>query len=223
MKLLTRTVFCLFSFSLIYGEASIEEVFTDIYDSQIWGADAEGNGTSGTGSTLDHTVEYRAFLQDFLKNQKIHSVVDVGCGDWGFSCAIDWSGIRYKGYDVVASVIQKNIEKYSSANISFILGNAINMKLPRADLLICKDVLQHLTIRDISQFTKQFRRFKYCLITNDLYYIGYEGFQVNQEIRTGEVRPLDLSKPPFSLVGQGVLLYKEKDLPNVKQVFLIIN
>lgn len=223
MKIYIQSLFFLFSIALIYAEPSAEEVFTNIYDSQAWGVDDEGNGTSGTGSTLDHTVEYRVFLQNFLKSQNIHSVVDVGCGDWEFSCAIDWSGIRYIGYDVVLSVIQRNNEKYSSPSISFIHGNAINIKLPKANLLICKDVLQHLTNDDVFRFIKQFRKYKYCLITNDLYYIDHDVPKVNQEIQRGEERPIDLSKPPFSLSGQPVLIYNEKDLPNVKEVFLITN
>jgi len=44
-------------------------------------------------------------LQQFLKDNKIRSVVDAGCGDWGLSQALDWGGIDYKGYDIVEAVI----------------------------------------------------------------------------------------------------------------------
>ena len=88
---------------------------------------------------------YCAFLQDFLKEKQIHHVVDVGCGDWGFSKSIDWNGIQYEGYDIYKELIEKHQAEFSKDNIRFIHGNAIQMELPKADLLICKDVLQHLT------------------------------------------------------------------------------
>src|SRR5689334_18951608 len=75
----------------IYAEPT-EDVFTDLYNSSHWGSDENG-GTSGEGSMLETTVEYREFLQDFLKTNQIQTVIDVGCGDWQFSRTLDWSGI----------------------------------------------------------------------------------------------------------------------------------
>ena len=54
-------------------------VFDEIYDKDLW------EGGSGGGSTIANTVAYRAMLEGFLRDKKISSVLDVGCGDWQFS------------------------------------------------------------------------------------------------------------------------------------------
>ena len=83
---------------------------------------------------------------------KIASVVDAGCGDWESTQALDWSGIDYRGYDIVGEVIAKNRKKYAAANIQFFAADILTEPLPPADLLICKHVLQHLPNRDVMKF-----------------------------------------------------------------------
>jgi len=198
---------------------SREEIFTNIYKEGHWGTTADGEGTSGEGSSLMTTEIYRQFLQDFFLVHDIHSVVDVGCGDWEFSRAINWSGIQYYGYDLVVSVIVKNHARYAAPNINFIRGDAVRMTLPKADLLICKDVLQHLPNEDIASFIKKLRGFKYCLITND---VDPETLSsTNPQIRPGELRCLDLTQPPFSLSGIKVLTFVSGQ--TVKQTLLLTN
>ena len=101
-----------------------------------------GHG-SGVGSLPEHTVEYRDFLQQFMARHGVRSVVDVGCGDWQFSRYVDWSNVTYVGIDVVSSVVDNNQREFGNDNISFRKFLSLE-KLPPADLLVCKDVLQHL-------------------------------------------------------------------------------
>src|SRR5258706_16476890 len=75
------------------GEPTAQQIFTDIYRRAIWGKNDQGTGNSGPGSTLNATLTYRKFLQQFLKDHDIRSVVDAGCGDWEFSQALNWNGI----------------------------------------------------------------------------------------------------------------------------------
>ena len=162
-------IFFVLSFiTIIYADQTSEEVFTNIYSNKIWGTNENGEGHSGGGSTFENTTIYRAFLQDFLSQFNIRSVLDVGCGDWEFSQAIDWKGIKYTGYDVVKDVIEKNKIRFESDNIHFFTMDIINSRLQKADLLICKEVLQHLTNKDVLKFSYHFSNFKYCLITNDV-------------------------------------------------------
>lgn len=186
---------------------SCEEQFTQIYEYGIWQSDGEGNGTSGSGSQLSTTEPYRHFLAEFLQENKIESVVDAGCGDWGFSHAIDWSGIDYRGFDIVQFVIDRNEMAFAQPNIRFFHTNMITTKLPKADLLICKDVLQHLPFTDVFKFVKQFSNYKYCLITNDV--DSRTGSCVNYDADRGlyAYRNLDLTKPPFNCVAERVLIY----------------
>ena len=132
--------------------ASPSQVFGQIYSSGSWGKNDAGEGYSGTGSTVEATVVYRAFLQAFMKTHDVHSVVDAGCGDWEFSRTIDWTGVDYKGYDIVAPVIQKDTKRYAAPNIAFFVANIVEDDLPTADLLVCKNVLQHLPNGDVARF-----------------------------------------------------------------------
>lgn len=138
-----------------------KEIFTEIYDNNVWGG-------SGGGSSPENTVEYRAFLQKFLKDYDIKTVVDFGCGDWSFSHLIDWSGINYTGYDCVESVIKTNQKKNKFSNIKF--TSILPLKsLDYGECLIVKDVLQHWSNEDIDGFLQSYKYFKYILITNTQY------------------------------------------------------
>jgi 2-polyprenyl-3-methyl-5-hydroxy-6-metoxy-1,4-benzoquinol methylase len=179
--------------------------FSAIYENKTWGKNAEGKGTSGSGSALETTVVYRAFLQQFLKDNGIRSVVDAGCGDWEFSHAIDWTGIDYKGYDIVPAVIEHNKKKYETANVRFFAANIVEADLPPADLVISKHVLQHISNADVAGFLKQLPKFKHALLTNGVDTRTQSA--ENTDIVAGEYRPLDLLRPPFSLSGTRVLSY----------------
>jgi SAM-dependent methyltransferase len=202
-----------------FAESSSEEVFTHIYDKGVWGLNAQGEGTSGGGSTASMTESYRIFLQQFLKDYAIQSVVDLGCGDWEFSQFIDWNGITYTGYDVVKSVIERNQKKFQQPSISFVHADILQALLPEADLLICKDVLQHLTNEDVALFIQKLSQFKYCLITNDV--DPTTKSSSNPEILKGQYRYLDLTQHPFYVDGVKIFTYYAG--PWMKQVLLIQN
>ena len=180
-------------------------VFADIYEKKIWGENAAGEGRSGSGSTLAATVLYRAFLQDFMRLEKITSVVDAGCGDWESARAINWTGIDYRGYDVVEKVIAKNRERYEAANIHFYTADILTEPLPAADLLICKHVLQHLPNRDVFRLLPQLRNFKHALLVNSVDAATLTA--PNDDIRMGDFRPLDVTRPPFNARGAKLLTY----------------
>ncbi len=216
--LLSAIVSCTLSSSIL-ATSPLEDAFTRCYKTKAWATNAQGEGSSGTGSTLEATEEYRVFLQDFLKSHKIRSVVDAGCGDWEFSQYIDWRGIQYSGYDIVKSVIIRNKKNFGAPNIKFFQANTLEFDLPQADLLITKDVLQHLPIEDIKSFTRHFSKYKYCLITND---INPYRRTSNIQIVAGQYRPIDLTEPPFNVVGTKILTF-ETGWGETKQVLLIDN
>jgi SAM-dependent methyltransferase len=186
--------------------ASREAAFDSIYKSAMWGANAQGAGNSGFGSTLRTTLLYRTFLGQLLKDLKIQSVVDAGCGDWEFSQAIDWTGIDYKGYDIVPAVIEHDKASYAKPNIQFFNADIIETDLPPADLLISKHVLQHLPNADVQKFlTRQLHKYKYVLLTDGVS-VGSMS-STNPDIKPGQYRPLDLTRPPFNLRGAKVLTW----------------
>jgi SAM-dependent methyltransferase len=171
--------------------------FEKIYDEATWG-ELGSIGTSGSGSTLQATYIYRRFLAQFMADNKIQSVVDAGCGDWEFSHKIDWTGIDYKGYDIVAKVVEANKAKYAKANVQFFVGNIVEDDLPAADLLISKHVLQHLPNADVQRFLdKQVKKYKHVLLTNGVHAVLMTGS--NRDIKPGDYRELDITRPPFNV------------------------
>jgi SAM-dependent methyltransferase len=181
------------------------KAFEAIYRDATWGKNADDRGHSGTGSTLHSTVTYRAFLQQFLADHQIKSVVDAGCGDWEFSQSIDWTGIDYKGYDIVAEVIDGN-RKYVKPNIQFFVGNIVDDELPPADLLISKHVLQHFPDAMVKKFLRQLPKYRHVLLIN-----GVDAKTMSashqDDIEPGGYRALDVTRPPFDVDGTKVLTY----------------
>lgn len=184
---------------------SAAEVFGGIYRDQLWGVNDAGEGTSGTGSTVEATSLYRAYLQTFMKEHDIKSVVDAGCGDWEFSRTMDWTGIEYKGFDVVASVIASNTKKFTSANVHFAVANILTDELPPADLIISKHVLQHLPNADVKRFLARLGQYRHALLTDGVNPRSLSSD--NPDIPIGAFRYLDPTQPPFSLEGRKALTW----------------
>jgi SAM-dependent methyltransferase len=182
-----------------------KEVFEHIYHQARWGKNAEGIGHSGTGSTLRATMYWRLFVTAFLANNHISSVVDAGCGDWEFSQSIDWTGIDYKGYDIVEAVIAADKQKFERPNIHFFTGDIVETDLPPADLLIVKHVLQHLPNEAVKRLMLQFPKYRHVLLVNGVDAVTLSAN--NLDIVSGGYRDLDVTTPPFSLHGAKVLTY----------------
>jgi len=174
----------------------LTQTFNQVYESGKWAKDPAGRGTSGPGSTLEATKEYRAFLEQFIRSHHIKSVVDAGCGDWSFASAIDWGGARYLGLDISSTTIAMVKRRFEREGFSFDVAD-VTESLPAADLLLCKDVLQHLPNEKITRFIRNNLtkgKFKWAIITDDK---GRD----NHDIFAGEHRLIDLSAPPFEVKG----------------------
>jgi SAM-dependent methyltransferase len=188
-------VFCYFGIHAV-EQRLLTSTFNRVYTEGAWGKDVAGKGTSGTGSTLEITREYRAYVEDFMRKHSVKSVVDAGCGDWSFSSAIDWGHASYLGIDIASDVIAVVRSKHETDKIKFQVGD-ITDELPAAELLISKDVLQHLSNTRVQKFIRNNLRkgkYKWVILTNDR---GSE----NRDIASGGYRAIDLAAPPFEIRG----------------------
>jgi SAM-dependent methyltransferase len=177
-------------------QSPLTQTFNRIYSEGVWGRDVAGAGTSGSGSTLEITREYRAYLQEFIKTHRVTSIVDAGCGDWRFSSTIDWADASYLGVDIASDVIEAVRRKHEKGKIAFRVGD-ITEELPAADLLISKDVLQHLSNALVQKFIRnnlKRGKYKWVLLTND------RG-SGNADTVPGGYRAIDLAAPPFDVKG----------------------
>jgi hypothetical protein len=176
-----------------------ENPFVELYrdPNSPWG------GHSGVGSHTYYTIEYKSFLEKFVHMNGITSIIDIGCGDWQFSQHINYSSVSYHGFDVVSSVIERNRTLFADKNIRFDPMPDDLTSLPDAQLVLMKDVLQHLPDKKVMEFkAKVFDRYPLSLLTN-----SYEKHATlrNVDISAGEFRCLDLTAPPYNFEGTYVL------------------
>jgi methyltransferase family protein len=175
---------------------SLTSTFNRIYAEGTWGKDSAGKGTSGSGSTLEITREYRAYIEAFIKKHAVKSVIDAGSGDWSFSAAIDWGDASYLGIDIASDVVETVRRNHETNKIKFQVGD-ITEDLPGADLLISKDVLQHLSNQLVHKFIKNnLRKSKYKWVI-----LTHGRSSENHDISDGGYRGIDLSAPPFNVKG----------------------
>ncbi len=183
---------------------NITDIFTNIYNKNLWGVHK-----SGFGNTFDYTVKYRELLKSFIHDNNIKTVLDVGSGVWEFKHN-EFDNTNYIGLDCVANIVKDN-EQYVNENIKFIHGDIFNMELDKYDLVIVKDVLQHLSFANIIKLLSLLKLVsKYILIVND-------GNQNNtNDITDGDYRPLDCDKYPLSIYKPTLI-----DYFNSKQISII--
>jgi hypothetical protein len=168
-------------------DEDMEQIFTKKYNNCEWGNNnsKEYSGSSGLGSSLEYNKKYINFINNFIITNNITSIVDLGCGDWRFSSDIfPKLNISYIGYDVYDKLIKYLNKTYSSDKIKFEkLDFYVNKeKIQNADLLLCKDVLQHWSDEYVENFVQwicEHSNFKYILITNCHTGLGDDKISVN--------------------------------------------
>ncbi len=167
----------------------LTRVFEKIYAENRWGTG------SGPGSAPRNTTGYRWFLENFMRANSVRTVTDLGCGDWQFSSLIDWSECVYTGLDVVPDLIRNNTKQHGRPHIGCQAYKSPN-DLPGGDLLISKEVLQHLPNEAIAAILEAgMERYRYLLITNNV----EPNAHCNVDIHTGGCRPLRLDRAPFNV------------------------
>lgn len=169
-----------------------ENKFDNIYQTNAWG---DGESRSGSGSYAAFTKQIRKALPKLWKKYDIKTFLDAPCGDFNWMRLVDKTGIEYIGCDIVGSVVEDNIRQYSAQNISFINLDITKDDLPKVNMILCKDCLQHLSYENAQKALDNFKRSgsKYLLVTS--YPLTYK----NWDIKDGEYRPLNLCIEPFNL------------------------
>jgi 2-polyprenyl-3-methyl-5-hydroxy-6-metoxy-1,4-benzoquinol methylase len=184
-----------------FKSKNVEERFTYIYNKKLWFKN--GDSESGAGSTLKATENLRKDLVDFLLRVNGTALLDVGCGDFNWMKEIELP-CPYIGVDIVKSVIERNKAKYTSDKISFRHLNAVNEELPDdADVIICREVLFHLSFEDGIQVLNKVKK------SNARYFIATTNRSIdkNIDVNSGEFRNINLLLPPYDLKSD----YKEID------------
>ena len=103
-------------------------------------------------------------LQHLVDHPDIKTIIEVGFGDFNMTGSIHFFPNRqYIGYDVVPSLMKPN-----QTNKHFRLYSSVRELNETADLLICRQVMQHWPNSEIKYFMDEVvPKFKYALIGND--------------------------------------------------------
>ena len=194
-----------------YGaELKPDQLFTRIYQEAAWGASPSERFYSGTGSDDVNASRYVEFVNEFLSSRSVRSIVDLGCGDFRVGRKLDLQGRSYVGCDVVPQVIEANADRFSAPNIRFAVLDATREPLPSGDLLLIRQVLQHLTNKQIQLILPKIRSFRFCLITDEL--PNNADHASNLDVVPGGTRfergsGLYLERSPFDVKAATVLSY----------------
>lgn len=193
-----------------------QERFEAIFAGHEWGGDSR----SGPGSDPESTRPYVTFLDEWLAaHPDVTTIVEAGCGDWATTRLVNLEGRRYVGIDIVEEMIAQNNTRYGSDSVSFVRADFVDDTIPQGDVLISKDVLQHLSNASIERALAGWTRaFRYLILVNDVKKVRRtrrwkitrrtEIDKPNRDIADGESRPLRLRDAPFGLPAETSVTYR---------------
>jgi SAM-dependent methyltransferase len=185
-----------------------KEVFEKIYRERYWGAlpDKSRAFYSGPGSHDGTTVEiYLKAVKEFLSRHRgIKTAADLGCGDFNVGKALYGLFDRYYAVDVAENVVEKNKKRFKSSKVKWLCLSITEDDLPKADIAFLRQVLQHLSNRDIADFLSNIKgKYRFLVVTETQ--PKTRRYKPNLDIMTGpgvrfhKKSGVDLTKPPFNL------------------------
>jgi len=174
-----------------YGLRSRRRKFTEIYEREHW---TSPESQSGPGSTLAQTRVVREMLPRLVEQLGVQTLLDIPCGDFHWMQSVPLDSCAYTGADIIDRLVQANNERYARPDRRFLVLDIVRDRLPRAELVLCRDCLVHFSYRDIHRAVRAIKRCgaAYLLTTT------FTDRPTNRNIATGRWRPLNLQGPPFS-------------------------
>ena len=170
----------------------ISEIFNRVYAGNYWG---NIDSRSGNGSDLKQTEVIRAEIPKLIRDLGVRCMLDIPCGDFFWMERCNLGVESYIGADVVPSLVHELNERYGGAHRRFEVLDLTEGALPKVDLVLCRDLLVHLSANDIRRAVINLKRSgsAYLLATT------FTDRDHNLDIPTsGDWRPLNLQLAPIS-------------------------
>ena len=170
------------------------EYFSKIHENKLFG---RSESASGPGSDLKATTAIRKVIPHLFTSLDINSVVDIPCGDMFWFSKLNLQDTDYLGLDIVPELISILRVKYPEYHFDVL--DATKSITPKSDLIICRDLLVHLTNQQALAVIENFKKSgsKFLLTTS------FTETKLNQELIIPKVgvgwRPLNLEIAPFNL------------------------
>jgi SAM-dependent methyltransferase len=167
-------------------------VFADIHKFNLWG---DHESRSGRGSSLASTEAVRRELPLILRQFRIRTMLDGGCGDCNWISRMDLGLELYVGVEIVPALVEANRRRNwkGACDRKFMTLDIARDPLPCVDLVFCRHCLIHLPLRDISACVENFRASgsKFLMTTT------VPGCPVNRDVLAGGFREINLEAAPF--------------------------
>jgi len=194
-----------------------KEIFTNIYKNGIWNNNDSNIPLSGPGSSLEATSDILSIIDNFIDDNKIKTIIDLGCGDLTWipkSKFFNDSNISYTGIDIVNFLIESHKSKYPTKN--FDCQDITEYKFKKEyDLIILRDVIFHLKNEQIIEIFKNIEgKFKYIGITtctNKINLNEFDKWNYSQK---------NIHIEPFNIIDNSILNIYE---PKFNRYFKIFN
>ena len=182
------------------AEASVEDegplssIFSKLWRTHGWRGSVS---RSGPGSSLEATQAIREQLTQLIRTYNVQSVVDLACGDFHWMQHVDFAGATYTGVDIVAPMVESLQREFQTPDgkRTFLCGDATKDPIPKADLVIARDVVGHLSFENGQALIDNVRA------SGASYFLStyFTGGRTNCQIEDGSWRPVDLSQAPYNL------------------------
>ena len=140
-------------------------VFTSIYANEFWRRGGESR--SGPGSRREATKRLRWELPELISCLRVKRMLDIGCGDFNWMREMQLSLELYIGVDTVFDVVLANRLRYGDVRRWFLMRDLTQHPLPRADLVLCRDVLIHFPDADLVRAMQDNSRHRRALLAHE--------------------------------------------------------
>ena len=197
-------------------------VMQQIYEANLWGKNGD-DFYSGEGSHHPKIVAlYIKALSSFLTSFKsLITICDLGCGDFNIGSQLLPFSKEYFAVDIVPELIEHLKKQYPQKEVSFFCLDIAKDELPKADCIILRQVLQHLSNNEIKSIVEKLSVYKYIILTE---HVPIGEFTVNKDVISGQGIRLkynsgvDLLATPFNLKVKKEILLNEIKLGTNKGI-----
>ena len=161
-----------------------KDAMNQIYEMNLWGG-SEFDFYSGSGShDIDIINPYLESIISFLeKHNKSLTVCDLGCGDFNIGKQLTQYAKKYIATDIVENLIERNKQIHIADNLEFHCLDIAKDELPVGDCIILRQVLQHLSNKEIKNVVEKLVNYKYIILTEHL---PLGDFTPNKDIISGQ-------------------------------------
>ncbi|WP_295987003.1 class I SAM-dependent methyltransferase [uncultured Algibacter sp.] len=191
-----------------------------IYEMNLWGGN-QFDFYSGIGSHDAKIIDpYLKVIIAFLESYNRSLIVcDLGCGDFNIGKHLTKYSKKYIAIDVVENLTKRNKNLYKDHNLEFYCLDIINDKLPSGDCIILRQVLQHLSNKDIEEVIKKMTIYKYIILTEHIplgNFVSNKDIISGQGIRLKQNSGVNILEAPFNLKIKDQKQLEEHILENNK-------